>query len=273
MPWANPHWMIDEVSMMVPRHALSPSHLVRAGEVWRLLQIAAVESSSRRGWPSERYQAEGTGFIVSRMTVRHRRQLTSADQPVAKTWVRDFRRGIISRREIRLSVGAEEVAATTQQWVHIDSIKMTPARASADMIASFAPHDVGGEPVTLPPVTGCDGPTWTFRFRCWHSWMDVLGHVNHPAYIDWCDEAIMQQVAAAGGDPQGLIPVAEEVRFRRGVQAGEAVEVTSQLIGTSGSDAVFEHTITTEGAAAASATTIRRLSGGDLVALMRDQVR
>lgn len=260
--------MIDEVSLLVPRHALSPRHLVRAGEVWRLLQIAAVESSTRRGWPSERYQAEGTGFIVSRMTVRHHRQLTSADRPTAKTWVRDFRRGIISRREIRLCVGEEEVAATTQQWVHIDSIKMTPARASAEMIASFATHDTDDPAIKLPTVTKCDGPTWTFSFRCWHSWMDVLSHVNHPAYIDWCDEAIMQQLATLGADPQDLIPLAEEVRFRRGVQAGEAVVVTSTLVGTAGSDAVIEHTITTDGAAAASATTVRRLSGGDLVALL-----
>ena len=264
--------MIDDVSLQVPRHALSPHHLVRAGEVWRLLQIAAVESSARRGWPSERYQAEGTGFIVSRLTVQHHRQLTSADQPVAKTWVRDFRRGIISRREIRLLVGEEEVAATTQQWVHIDSVKMTPSRASAEMIASFAPHDTGGPAIKLPAMTKCDGPTWTFSFCCWHSWMDVLGHANHPAYIDWCDEAIMQQLVTLGADPQDLIPLSEEVRFRRGVQAGEAVVVTSRLVGTAGSDAVIEHTITTDGATAASATTVRRLSGGGLVTLLSDQV-
>jgi acyl-CoA thioesterase FadM len=270
MPWANPHGMIDEVSLMVPRHAFSPRHMVRAGEVWRLLQIAAVESSARRGWPSSRYQAEGTGFIVSRMTVRHHRQLSASDDPFAQTWVRDFRRGIISRREIRLLVGAEVVVATTQQWVHISIEKMAPSRASDEMIASFSPHDFGGAPVSLPAFQPATGPSWQLTFPCWHSWMDVLGHVNHPTYVDWCDEAIMQRLAALGADPQGLIPVAEDVRFRRGVQADEVVTVTSQLIGVIDRDAVIEHTISTT-TAAASATTVRRLSGGDLALLLGNQ--
>ena len=78
--------MIDEVSLTVPRHALSPHHRVRAGEVWRLLQTVAVDSSARRGWPPARYKAEGVSFIVSRMTVQHHRQLTAGESPLAHTW-------------------------------------------------------------------------------------------------------------------------------------------------------------------------------------------
>jgi len=260
--------MIDEVSLMVPRHAFSPRHVVRAGEVWRLLQIAAVESSTRRGWSPERYQAEGTGFIVSRMTVRHHRQLISGEAPLARTWVRDFRRGIISRREIRLCVAEEEVAATTQQWVHISSTAMKPTRAGAAMLAAFAPHDTGSAMIEFPAVTECTGLEWSMRFPCWHSWMDVLGHVNHPTYIDWCDEAIMRRIASLGEEPQKMIPVAEEFRFRRAVLAGEMVTVRSRLVGTTAArDAVIEHSITTP-ETAAIATTVRRLSGGDLVALL-----
>ena len=150
--------MIDELTLSIPRHALNPRHAVRAGEVWRLLQTAAVTASSRHGWPPERYRATGTGFIVAHMVVVHHRELRDGETPTAKTWVRDFRRGILSRREIRLRCGAEPVAATSQQWVHVSAAALAPARASAEMLAAFPPVTVDHEPVVMPASTACTGP-------------------------------------------------------------------------------------------------------------------
>ena len=260
--------MIDELTLSIPRHALNPRHAVRAGEVWRLLQTTAVTASSRHGWPPERYRATGTGFIVAHMTVIHHRELRDGETPAAATWVRDFRRGILSRREIRLRCEGAPVVDCTQQWVHISAAAMAPARASAEMLAAFQPVTVEHEPVIMPTVTKGNGPSWRLEFRCWHSWVDVLSHVNHPAYIDWCDEAILQRLAALGADPTLLVPVAEEIRFRRGVLAGQAVVVESQLSGTAGGDAVCTHTITADGVLAATATTVRRLTEGSLAALL-----
>ena len=55
--------------------------------------------------------------------------------------------------------------------------------------------------------------------------MDALGHVNHPVYIDWADEALRHWMAASGLDPQGLVPIWEDVRFRQAAVAGDAVRV------------------------------------------------
>ncbi|MDG1484668.1 MAG: hotdog domain-containing protein [Myxococcota bacterium] len=265
---ANPHGMIDELSLSIPRHALNPRHAVRAGEVWRLLQSAAVAASSRHGWPPERYRTSGTGFIVAHMVVVHHRELRDGETPTATTWVRDFRRGMLSRREIRLHCAGVPVVATSQQWVHVSAAAMAPARASAEMLAAFQPVTVDHEPVVMPAVTKGTGPSWRLEFRCWHSWMDVLSHVNHPTYVDWCDEAILQRLATLGADPTLLVPVAEEIRFRRGVLAGQDVVVESHLSGTADGDAVCTHTITADGVIAATATTVRRLTEGSLAALL-----
>ena len=260
--------MIDELTLTIPRYAFTPRHVARAGAIWRLFQTAAVTASTRHGWSPARYRAASTSFIVSRMTVRHHRELATEEPPTAATWVRDFRRGIISHRQIRLLGGGTPVATTTQQWVHISSDTMRPARAGPEMLAAFQPVERTDAPITLPEVTPTAGPTWTLGFRCWHSWMDVLGHVNHPTYIDWCDEALLQRTAERGGDPNQLVPVAEEVRFRRGVVAGQDVVVESQLIGTADDAAAFTHTITADGLVAATATTLRRLTEGSLAALL-----
>jgi acyl-CoA thioesterase FadM len=55
--------------------------------------------------------------------------------------------------------------------------------------------------------------------------MDPLNHVNHPMYLDWVDEALRAALQRRGVDPQGLLPVVEDLRWRSAVLAGETVQV------------------------------------------------
>ncbi len=262
--------MIHTLSLRVPRHAVSPRQVVRAGGIWRLLQSAAVSASEAAGWPGPRYRAEGVAFIIARMTTTHHRELRYGEDVQARTWVRDFRRGVLSRRQIRLSVEGVPLASTTQQWVHVDS-SMKPVRSSEALQKSFRPAGVQEPLVELPllPVAE-DGPARRMSLTCWHSWMDPLGHANHPAYLDWCDEATMRWLAAAGHDPQQLVAIAEDVQFKQGVTSGDAVRIESQLRGGGQGKAVIRHHITRpDGQRFATATTVRALADGtDLVATL-----
>ena len=62
-------------------------------------------------------------------------------------------------------------------------------------------------PAELPEVaTPREGMPFRFEVEAWWTWMDPLDHVNHPAYVDRCDEGISRRMAAAartveGGDP------------------------------------------------------------------------
>ena len=154
------------------------------------------------------------------------------------------------------------MASATQRWVHVRA-DLKLARASDALIRSFPTED-RGPAVTLPahdPIE--EARTHVFELDCWHTWMDPLGHVNHPAYVDWADEALSRAMVRARIErPSELRGVAESAHFASGVTAGERVRVETRLTGrTRDGAAVFSHAILADERSAASVVTVRRLRG------------
>ena len=162
------------------------------------------------------------------------------------------------------------VAEATQEWVHIDLRARTPVRAPESVTLAFPEHDEG-QGVELPAFEEVSGPTDVFELRPFYTSMDPLGHANHPAYVDWCDEATSRVMVRAGLDPLILEPVAEQVVFRGGVGPDERVEVQTRPVGvTATGDLVLRHRVRLDGdVRAADATTVRRLQGQDTGLLRR----
>lgn len=268
MPAPKDHWSFP---LRLPRHAFSPREAARAGELWRLVQEAAVEGSTLAGWPPSRYREVGTGFVVRRMRVVHHREAVYGEHLTARTWVTTVKRGMLTTREVRLDADDGPVVSASTDWAHV-SAALAPTRASDAMVAAFpvrasTPDDgVVEVPAVVDPA---GGPVHRFSLRPWHTWMDPLGHANHPAYLDWCDEASSRVMAAAGLDPAALAPVAESVTFRAGARAGDYITVESRMKGrTGGGDVVVAHRVLLDGGSlAAEATTVRRLQGGPADAL------
>ncbi|MBC7171461.1 MAG: hypothetical protein H5U40_03495 [Polyangiaceae bacterium] len=254
----------------VPRHAFSHRDAARAADIWRAFQDVAVGAASRVGWSPRRFRDTGTAFVVRSMTVIHHRETSFGESLEGSSWVRRFRRDTLCTREVRLDSASGPVASASQEWVHVDA-DGKPARAPAAMVEAFVPHEEGG--VALPDIrrASVEAPSTRFEFRPWHVWMDPLNHVNHPAYVDFCDEAIARVIASSGRDPADLVPVAESITFLAPVFAGAEVVVTSRFVGrTAEGDVAIEHVIDTrDRPGSARAITVRRLAGGgDLAALL-----
>lgn len=240
------------------RHAFGPRLVARAGDVWRAMQDVVVDQSSSVGWTPERYVAEKTMFIVRTMTVKHERELRIGEVLAGRTWPSRQRRQMLFTRQVRLFVGQELVAAATQEWAYL-SRALEPIRAGPGIFDAFTLID-GFPEVELPSfVKEPEAAKHRFDFVTWHGWMDPHSHVNHAAYVDYCDEGVARIVAAEGEDPQAVIPVAETVHFRAAIGPGVAVTVESTRVGHSNGAMVFEHRILTGEKVCATATTIRRL--------------
>jgi acyl-CoA thioesterase FadM len=257
-----------EFPMRLPRHAFSVRDAARAGDVWRCMQEAAVEASTLAGWPPQRYRQERTAFIVRSMTVVHEREAEYGERIDVRTWVSRWRREMFSTREIRLIGEHGPVARATQEWVHV-SAALQPVRGSKDLVERFPEHD-GDASVEMPAFTPRDGPTMRFELETWWTWMDPLDHVNHPAYVDFCDEGISRRMAEAGLRPVDLAPVAEKLTFRSGVAAGEHVVVEMSRLGTTDTGAlVLAHRVLVPpDRLCADGITVRRLATGDGAALV-----
>ena len=230
----------------------------------------AVEGSTRSGWPPARYREAGAGFIVRRMSVAHDREAVFGEPMEARTWVRPFRREMFSTREVRLLGAGGSIARGTQQWVHVDA-SLRPVRAGAALLASFPPHE-GGASVALPsfgPLSS-EASTHRFEFDVWHAWMDPLDHVNHPAYLEFADEATSRVMHAAGLSPSCLRPLFESVTFRAGVRAGDRVLVQTRPVGyLEGGPLVLSHHVSVAQTLCAELLTIRCLEGGENQRLWR----
>lgn len=250
-----------EVDVSLPRSAFSPRETARAGDLWRLFQDVAVGGSIEAGWPPERYREEGVSFIVRSMVVLHHAETIYGEALTGRTWPSRFRRGMFFRRECRVSSPRGPIASATQEWVHVSS-KLELVKASDALVSAFPVEEL--EPsIELPAYEPIESArTHRFTLTCWHTWMDPLAHVNHPAYVDFCDEATSRAMLEAGVDPQRLSPVAEEARFTSGVVAGEEVVIHTRVIGRAADgSAVIEHKVEADGRASARVVAIRRLAG------------
>lgn len=251
--------------VLLNRNAFGPRLVARAGDVWRAMQDVVVDQSSSVGWTPERFIASNTMFIVRTMTVTHHREVRFAESLVGRTWPSRARRDTFFTREVRLFSGDELVAAATQEWVYL-SRDLQPTRAGADIYSAFKLVE-GFPQVELPTFTPHEGPTppvHHYAFRTWHLWMDPQAHVNHPAYVDYCDEGANRAVAARGIDPQRLECVAEQVHFRAAIGPDEEVSVETTYRGHAGDDAVLAHRVLVKASGAdklcATGVTVRRLA-------------
>lgn len=242
------------------RAAFSPRDAARAGDVWRGFQDVAVRAATRSGWSPMRMREVRSAFVVRTMTVVHHRETSFGERLQATSWVSRWRRGMLSTREVRLVHDGAPVASGTQEWAHVGE-DAALSRAPSEMITDLG--ETPSEAITLPAFVARDGRSATFSFRAWHTWMDPLGHVNHPQYVDFCDEATSDALAAVGASPLALAPVAEQVTFRVPVFAAEDVTVTTRLIGTYDDVIVLAHTIgTARDPRCAEAVTHRRMVDG-----------
>jgi acyl-CoA thioesterase FadM len=247
---------------MLPRNAFTAREVPRAGDIWRLCQDVATLASIRSGWPPARFREEGVAFIVYRMTMVHDAPTPYGAVLDTKTWVSRLRRRTLSTREVRVSEAGRRIAAATQEWVHVDFDTMKPKQGTPEAAAAFPEIDI--EPsVDLPDFEEALGASDELRFDMWQTWADPLAHANHPAYVDWCDEATSRRMHHAGLDPVLLRPIAERVSFKSAVLPGEEVVVQTKRVGVIGTDAVvLKHHLETERGPAAEATTVRGLTEG-----------
>lgn len=258
-----------EVGLTLPRNAFSARDAARAGDIWRACQDVAVEASIKAGFGPAKYRELGSAFIVRQMRVVHVSEPSYGEPLTGRTWVSRFRRDMLSTREVRLRSATGPVARATQEWVHVDAA-MKPCRAPIVLVGAFPPHEEDPS-VELPEWDDLPGEPRRFTFRVWHTWMDPLDHVNHPAYVDFCDEANCIAMSEAGLAPVSLAPVAEKVTFRYGAVADERITVESRRLGVTGEGAVVVHhrILEEDGTLSADGITVRTLAGGDPGALVR----
>jgi acyl-CoA thioesterase FadM len=189
---------------------------LRAAVHLRLFQEIAFAHSAALGFPLSWYEAHRLFWVVRRVHLvvhapaRHGGALTYT------TRVAGARR-IMSRRtgDARRHDDGTPVATCVTDWI-FTADGAAPARIAAELAEAFPMmrRPIAPLPLEEPPPPG--GPRIRLRARTGD--LDAMGHVNHPAYLDLLDDAV---VRAGGSAAVAAHPRTYDALYHAGATAND----------------------------------------------------
>jgi len=103
----------------------------------RWMQHAAVAHSTANGWPPERYDELGAGWVVRSHQITYLKPAFERDPLVIGTWVGNMKRATSLRRyEIRLESGTVLARAETD-WAFVNYAKQKAVRIPPEVAGAF----------------------------------------------------------------------------------------------------------------------------------------
>jgi acyl-CoA thioester hydrolase len=152
----------------VPETAIDVNHHVNHLEYLRWMQDIAIEHTTARGWPHERYRATRIAWVVRSHSIEYLRPAFAGDALSLVTWVADLRPRSSLRKYLVWRTSDQQVLARAETlWVLVDAgtgrARAIPEelRSSFDVVSD--PDEVlrllnGGGAVSLhPPAQPADG--------------------------------------------------------------------------------------------------------------------
>lgn len=133
--------------------------LVRAEEIDRLGHVnnlaylgwaieAAVRHSVVNGWPFERYQEIGGGWVVRTHRITYLRPARVGQTVRLRTWITDFSRATCKRVYQMDRIEAETITPLVEaetEWVFVDFARQLPRRIPREVLDAFVIIPVDSE--------------------------------------------------------------------------------------------------------------------------------
>ena len=107
-------------------------------EYIRWMQAAAIAHSAAQGWPAQRYQEIGAGWVARSHQIEYLQAAFAGDEVVVYTWVSNFRkiRSLRKYKIVRRQDGTVLAVAETD-WAFIGLAPRGPRRLPTELIESF----------------------------------------------------------------------------------------------------------------------------------------
>lgn len=103
----------------------------------RWLQHAAIAHSTDNGWPPERYDMLGAGWVVRSHQITYLKPAFEGDELIIRTWVADMKPATSLRRyEIRNRAG-EVLATAATDWAFVNYARQRPIRIPGEVAECF----------------------------------------------------------------------------------------------------------------------------------------
>ncbi len=129
---------IFEYGLTVAHEAIDQQGHANNLEYVRWMQQAAIAHSAAQGWPLERYQRHGSGWVVRSHRIEYLQPAFEGDQLKVLTWVADFRK-VRSLRRYKVLRPADDaiVARAETDWTYVSLQHRVPRRVPTELIEAF----------------------------------------------------------------------------------------------------------------------------------------
>jgi len=101
------------------------------------MQHAAVAHSADLGWPQQRYNDLGSGWVVRSHEITYLKPAFEGDDISIKTWVANMRSATSLRRYEIFNSDGEMLARAETDWAFVNYARQKPTRIPAEVSASF----------------------------------------------------------------------------------------------------------------------------------------
>jgi len=122
----------------VPPDAIDVNGHVNNLAYLRWMQEVAIQHSTEQGWPVERYQAAGTGWVVRSHFIEYLLPAFEGETLSLLTWVTGFRQYSSPRRYLFWRPRDRQVVARAEtMWVFVNARSGRPQRVPPDLRQAF----------------------------------------------------------------------------------------------------------------------------------------
>lgn len=109
----------------------------------RWMQHAAVAHSTANGWPPQRYDELGAGWVVRSHKITYLKPALEGDRLVIRTWVENMRPATSLRRYEIVHADGTVLAQAETDWAFVNYEKQKAVRIPPEVARCF-------QPVTAP---------------------------------------------------------------------------------------------------------------------------
>jgi acyl-CoA thioester hydrolase len=101
------------------------------------MQHAAIAHSSANGWPPDRYNELGAGWVVRSHRITYLKPAFEGDSVTIRTWVADMKSATSLRRYEILRDTGDVLANAETNWAFVNYEKQKPTRIPHEVASSF----------------------------------------------------------------------------------------------------------------------------------------
>ena len=198
---------------------LDPSGTVSPANYLRYLIETAWDFGDSLGLGANASQDLDLFWLIRDTEIRFLRPLRQNDVFDFTLWLVHWQRVRGTRCfELTLKENGAVIAQGTQQIVSMDAKTGRPASPPEDLMDQFRLEDPRVFPFErFPKIVAVENPLTSFPMRRQVEWMDLdmYDHVNNATYVNYAEEAAMQDFSARGWTPVKLAEANLTITTRR----------------------------------------------------------